>query len=80
LQECGSNAVNYGYFNLTTVPDVNLRRAILYAINQDEIISVFDNRVFRAYSTLAPLVDTGNVLKADPAKVQKYLADYAAGR
>ncbi|GHU58031.1 peptide ABC transporter substrate-binding protein [Spirochaetia bacterium] len=80
LQECGSNAVTYGYFNLATVPDVNLRRAILYAVNQDEIISVFDNRVFHAYSTLAPLVDTGNTLKADPAKVASYLSAYAASR
>ncbi|MDR0554812.1 MAG: ABC transporter substrate-binding protein [Treponema sp.] len=80
LQECGSNAVTYGYFNLATVPSVSLRRAILYSINQEEIIKVFDNRVFPAYSTLAPLVNTGNVLKADPAKAAQYLADYAAGK
>ena len=80
LQECGSNAVTYGYFNLSSASNVNLRRAVLYSINQDEIMSVYDNRVFRAYSTLAPLVNTGNVLTEDPDKVTKYLAEYAAGR
>jgi peptide/nickel transport system substrate-binding protein len=80
LQECGSNAVTYGYFNLAAASNVNLRRAVLYSINQDEITSVYDNRVFRAYSTLAPLVNTGNVLIADPEKAAAYLAEYAAGR
>lgn len=78
LQECGSNAVTYGFFNLNTVPDLNLRKAILYAINQDEIIAVFDNRVFRAYSTLTPIVDTGNVLTADAVKVADYIAAWSA--
>lgn len=73
LQEIPSNAVTYATFNLERMSDENLRKAILYSIDQEAIISVFDNRVFRAYSTLAPFLDAGNVLNADPAKVQEYL-------
>jgi len=78
VQEKPSNGVCYLYLNVRDgMSDENLRKAILYSINQDEIIAVFANRVVKAYSTLTPLVDTGNELVADSAKVAEYLSKYA---
>ncbi len=60
--------------------DVNLRLAVLYSIDQADIIVFYDNNYYRAYTTLTPLVDTGNVLIADPNKVNDYLNKYWASR
>lgn len=79
LQTIESNAVSYLLFN-TKNRDVaksdDLRKAVLYSINQDEILSYYKNNKIKAYSTLSPMVKTGNELKADPAKVKEFLASY----
>lgn len=79
LQKNDSNAVAYLLFNTKNreVSDSeNLRKAILHSINQDEIISFYQNNKKKATSTVSPLVDTGNELKADPEKVKEYLKKY----
>ncbi|KKO54103.1 lipoprotein [Paenibacillus sp. DMB20] len=79
LQTIESNAVSYLLFN-TKNRDIaksdDLRKAVLYSINQDEILSYYKNNKIKAYSTLSPMVKTGNELKADPAKVKEFLASY----
>ncbi|MBO2946092.1 hypothetical protein JJQ72_19125 [Paenibacillus sp. F411] len=79
LQTVQSNAVAYLLFN-TANRDVakseDLRKAVLHSINQDEFLAYYKNNKEKAYSTLSPLVNTGNELKADPAKVKEFLANY----
>ncbi|WP_054956325.1 ABC transporter substrate-binding protein [Paenibacillus dakarensis] len=79
LQTIESNAVSYLLFN-TKNRDVakneDLRKAVLYSINQDEILSYYGGNKIKAFSTVSPLVKTGNELKADPAKVKEHLAKY----
>lgn len=79
LQTIESNAVSYLLFN-TKTRDVaksdDLRKAVLYSINQDEILAYYNNNKIKAYSTVSPLVKTGNELKADPAKVKEFLTNY----
>ncbi|GIP45443.1 peptide ABC transporter substrate-binding protein [Paenibacillus sp. J45TS6] len=79
LQTLESNGVSYLLFN-TKGRDVaeseDLRKAILYSINQDEILSFYNNNKFKAVSTVSPIVKTGNELVSDPAKVKQYLAKY----
>lgn len=53
----------------------DIRKAILYAINQDEIIAVKDGMGGKAYTTLT-MVNTGNEHNADPAKVKAHLDNY----
>lgn len=77
LQSIPSNAVTYMLFNVNTegrpVSDsANLRKAILYAINQEEINAAYQGLKLPAFSTLSPLVDTGNTLVADPAQVEEF--------
>lgn len=60
--------------------DVNIRKAMLYSINQDEIIAVFNNMVNKAYTTLTPVVNTGKVHESDPAKAKEYLDKYYEGK
>lgn len=79
LQKRPSNAVSYGFFNLkgnSKFSDVNLRKAVLNNINQDEFLAVYNNLKIKAYSTVSTLVDTGNVHNADPAKAKEYLDMY----
>ncbi len=82
LQKNDSNAVSYLLFN-TKNREVStsetLRKAVLYSINQDEILNFYQGNKKKAVSTVSPLVDTGNELKADSAKVQEFLNDYKAG-
>jgi peptide/nickel transport system substrate-binding protein len=81
LQKNDSNAVAYLLFN-TSDRDVakseNLRKAVLYSINQDEFLNFYQGNKKKAYSTVSPLVETGNELVADPAKVKEFLAGYQA--
>lgn len=83
LQTLESNGVSYLLFN-TKGRDVSesedLRKAVLYSINQDEILSFYNNNKIKAVSTVSPLVDTGNELVADSAKVKEYLAKYQASK
>ncbi|WJY26832.1 ABC transporter substrate-binding protein [Sporosarcina trichiuri] len=79
LQKSDSNAVTYLQFNTTgrTVSDSeNLRKAILFSINQDEFLNYYHGNKKKAYSTLSPLVDTGNELIADPNQVNEFLEAY----
>ncbi|WP_337032644.1 ABC transporter substrate-binding protein [Paenibacillus illinoisensis] len=83
LQSIPSNGVSYLLFN-TKNRDVakssDLRKAVLYSINQDEILQFYKNNKLKAYSTVSPLVQTGNELKADPAKVKEFLSNYNASK
>lgn len=83
LQTIESNAVSYLLFN-TKNRDVatsdDLRKAVLYSINQDEILAYYNNNKIKAYSTLSPLVKTGNELTADSAKVKEFLGAYKASK
>ena len=83
LQKNDSNAVSYLLFN-TKNREVStseaLRKAVLYSINQDEILNFYQGNKKKAVSTVSPLVDTGNELKADSAKVQEFLNDYKASK
>lgn len=77
LQDIQSNGVQYMLFNMaegSVTADENVRKAILYTINQDEFVAVNQGNVFKAYSTLSTLVKTGNELKADPEKVKELLS------
>lgn len=79
LQSIPSNAVTYMLFNTEgrEVSDhADLRKSILYSINQDEINAAYDGNKLKAYSTLSPLVDTGNELIADPQKVEEFYNAY----
>lgn len=79
LQSMPSNSVTYMLFN-TNGRDVSdsadLRKSILYSINQDDISAAYDGLKLKAYSTVSPLVDTGNELVADPAKVEEFYQNY----
>ncbi|MCM3709069.1 ABC transporter substrate-binding protein [Sporosarcina luteola] len=81
LQKNDSNAVTYLLFNgadREVAKSENLRKAVLYSINQDEFLNFYQGNKKKAYSTVSPLVDTGNELVADPAKVKEFLAEYRA--
>lgn len=76
LNKMPSNGVSYMTFNMTgAYGDLNLRKAVLASINQDEVLAVLQGRL-KDYSTLTPLVDTGNELVYEPGKAQEYLAAY----
>ncbi|WP_172253506.1 ABC transporter substrate-binding protein [Saccharibacillus deserti] len=84
LQKIESNAVSYLLFNTAENRPIgksaDLRKAVLYSINQDEILQFYEGNKIKAASTVSPLVDTGNVLTADPAKVKEALAAYEASK
>ncbi|MBU8715029.1 hypothetical protein KM924_21220 [Brevibacillus parabrevis] len=79
LQTLPSNGVTYLLFNTKNrevAKSEDLRKALLYSINQDEILQFYKNNKLKAFSTVSPLVKTGNELKADPTKVKEYLTKY----
>ncbi|MBB4823300.1 peptide/nickel transport system substrate-binding protein [Sporosarcina luteola] len=82
LQKNDSNAVAYLLFNNNSDRAVakseNLRKAVLYSINQEEFLNFYQGNKKKAYSTVSPLVDTGNELTADAAKVKELLTSYQA--
>ncbi|QUG40168.1 hypothetical protein KD050_12690 [Psychrobacillus sp. INOP01] len=83
LQESDSNAVSYLLFNTQNrevADSEDLRKAILYSINQDEILNYYQGNKNKAVSTVSPLVDTGNELVADQAKVKEFLEAYNASK
>ncbi|WP_054026294.1 ABC transporter substrate-binding protein [Bacillus sp. FJAT-28004] len=83
LQTVQSNAVSYLLFNTKNRPvaeSADLRKAVLYSINQDEILAFYNGNKFKAISTLSPLVNTGMELKADPAKAKEFLNAYKASK
>lgn len=83
LQNIQSNAVSYLLFNTknrAVADNVDLRKAVLYSINQDEILQFYNNTIYKAVSTVSPLVQTGLELKADPAKVKEHLNNYRSSK
>lgn len=79
LQKRPSNGVTYAFFNLlgnSAYSDENLRKAVLNAIDQDQILAVYNNLKIKAYSTLSTLVDTGNTHNADLVKSKEYIQKY----
>ncbi|OXM15868.1 ABC transporter substrate-binding protein [Paenibacillus herberti] len=83
LQMVQSNAVSYLLFNTKNRPvaeSADLRKAVLYSINQDEILAFYKGNKFKAFSTLSPIVNTGLELKADPAKAKEFLNAYKASK
>lgn len=79
LQKRPSNGVTYAFFNLlgsSKYSDANLRKAVLNAIDQDQVLAVYNNLKIKCYSTVTTLVDTGNIHKADLGKTSEYLQKY----
>ena len=74
-----SNGVTYAVFNMlegSKMKDVNLRKAVMYAIDQNDFIAYNNGYVMPVYSTVGTLVETGNVLVKDLTASNKYLATY----
>lgn len=79
LQKNQSNAVAYLLFNTSkreVAKSEDLRKAILYSINQEEFVNFYQGNKHKASSTVSPLVQTKNELKQDAKKVKEYLAAY----
>ncbi|KPN15867.1 hypothetical protein AKG37_03335 [Bacillus australimaris] len=79
LQKNQSNAVAYLLFNTSkreVAKSEDLRKAILYSINQEEFVNFYQGNKQKASSTVSPLVQTKNELKPDAKKVKEYLATY----
>lgn len=79
LQLLPSNGVSYMKFNLhegAQTADVDLRKAVSAAINQEELLAVFNGAKLPLYSTLSPLVDTGNTFTFEAGKAQELLGAY----
>jgi peptide/nickel transport system substrate-binding protein len=78
FKEIPGNAFNYLAFNFEgKFKDVNLRKAALYAVDQEQISAVFNNRLIPTYAPVTPVLQTGKALKADPEKSAQYLSDWA---
>lgn len=76
-----SNGVTYMHFNQmegSKMNNVNLRKAVLYAINQEDFIAYNNGYVNPVYSTVGTIIETGNVHVHDLAKSAEYLAAYQA--
>ncbi|RKN74139.1 ABC transporter substrate-binding protein [Paenibacillus ginsengarvi] len=83
LQTMPSNAVSYLLFNTKNrevAKSADLRKAVLYSINQDEFLAYYKNNKFKAVSTVSPIVKTGLELKADAGKVKEFLNAYKASK
>ncbi len=79
LKTADSNAVSYALFNPSgreVSKSADLRKAVLYSINQDEFISYYQGNKLKAVSTVSPLVNTGLELVADPEKAKEFLNAY----
>ncbi len=81
VRKQNANSSYYCYTNLMEgnhMQNVNLRKAVLNAINQEDFIAMKDGNVRPLYSTLDTFLQTGKVLKQDFAKVQEYFDAYKA--
>lgn len=79
LNEADSNAVAYLQFNTKgreVSGSADLRKAVLYSINQEEFITYYQGNKLPAVSTVSPLIDTGLKLEADGEKVKEFLKAY----
>lgn len=83
LQSMESNGVTYLLFNTENrevAKSEDLRKAVLYSINQEEIISYYQGKKIKAVSTVSPIVKTGNELKSDQAKAKEFLEKYQSSK
>lgn len=70
------------YMNVNTDPSrevansADLRKSILYSINQEEFIDYYGGNAIKAMSTVSPLVDTGLELNPDKEKVEEFYKNY----
>lgn len=74
-----SNGVTYCTFNLregSKFQNEDLRKAVLYAINQEDFVIFNNGYVMPVYSTVGTFIDTGNVLTQDLEASAQYLAAY----
>lgn len=81
LMETGSNSVSYLLVNMAPdkkTANADLRKALLYAVNQEEFIAVYEGKKNKAFSTLSTMVDTGNIHTADIAKSIEFADKYLA--
>lgn len=80
LQSRQSNGVKYLMINVDSDREVaqsaDLRKSILYSINQDEISAAYDGLKLKTYTTVTPLVDTDNELIPDQSKVEEFYQNY----
>lgn len=78
FKEIPGNAFNYLAFNFKgKFENINLRKAALYAVDQEQISAVFNNRLIPTYAPVTPVLDTGKALVADPDKSASYLSEWA---
>lgn len=80
LKQADSNGVSYLQFNMSgrdVSESADLRKAVLYSINQQDFITYYQGNKKPAVSTVTPLVDTGLTFEADAEKVKEYLDAYA---
>ncbi|MDR1766450.1 MAG: ABC transporter substrate-binding protein [Lachnospiraceae bacterium] len=74
FKEVPSNAYNYLAFNFSgKFADIDLRKAALYAIDQEQISAVFNNRLIPTYGPATPVMGAKKALKVDLAKSAEYL-------
>jgi peptide/nickel transport system substrate-binding protein len=78
FKEISGNAFNYLAFNFNgEFADINLRKAALYAIDQEQLSAVFNHRKLPTYAPVTPVLSTGKELKADPKLSAEYLKKWA---
>lgn len=78
-QSIESTSVVYLDFNMgdrEVSKSADLRKSILYSLNQEEFIDYYHGNAVNAFSTVSPLVETGNELVADPEKVEEHYQTY----
>lgn len=83
LQLLPSNGVSYIKFNLNEgaqTTNETLRKAVSAAVNQEELLAVFNGAKLPVYTTLTPLVDTGNKFVFTPGKAQELLEEYLSSK
>ncbi len=73
------HATTYCDINMTNgnkFENLDLRKAVFYAINQDEFVAYNNDLVGPLYSSASTLIDTGNVHEFSLEKSAEHLAAY----
>ena len=73
------HATTYCEFNMDEgkiFSDINARKAVFHAINQDEYIAYNNDLVGYLYSSFSTLIDTGNKVEFNLEKSAEYLKAY----
>ena len=73
------HATTYCEFNMDAdhiFSDLNARKDVMHAINQDEFIAYNNNLVGYLYSSFSTLIDTGNKMEFNLEKSAEYLKAY----